>query len=95
MAQERSAARALRLLETGCYSPASLDAVMADAEGECTETRVAQMLDAARMRYSIHEQSIVGVRHGSEEHQAWVAERKQIFHELRGALMRALERETA
>lgn len=94
MAQGSPAAEALRLLSTGCYSVASLDGVFAEAEGECVYPDVVRRIAAARMRCRIHEQSLVGIIHGSEEYDAWLAERKQVRHEIRAALIDALSSAT-
>lgn len=94
MAQGSSAAEALRLLTTGCYSLVSFDAALEDAQEACMEPQIAQRIAAARIRYRIHERSLCGIVHGSEEHHAWACERKQVQHEIRAALHGAMLTET-
>jgi hypothetical protein len=73
---------------------ASLDVMFEQAQDECIDPRIAERIAAARMRCRIHEQSLVGIIHASEEYDAWLAECKQVRHEIRTALMEALSAAT-
>jgi hypothetical protein len=82
--------RALRWLDFGHYSPATLAQCLEEIANATDDAGAAEQFRNVRQSYLAHEQKLPGIILGSEAFHGWMVERKQVHRAMRAALARAM-----